>query len=661
MTASPSAVDSAQLRRGDQQRQHDDVRGAIQAYTEAIQSVEVPPGDVCLRLARCHDQLSEHDAALRWLCRIADAPDDFRAWQAGAALLTKILSVHQPVARREANAALLGAYTLTQWTPMLRLAALRHGVLLDCIEAPYGQYRQQILDSSSETYASEPDFIVLAPHAGETVLPGFADEPEEAVATELSRWTGLWSTARDRCSARVLMHNFAVPPETPMGHLSTRLAGSRASMLRQLNARLGEVAGNDVLIVDAERLAGDFGRKRWFDPRYWHLSKQAVALDALPLLARHTAAVVAADLGLSRKCLVLDLDNTLWGGVVGEDGLANIRLGQGAPEGEAFLALQQYVLELKNKGVILAVCSKNNEADALEPFEKHPDMLLTRDDIAMFVANWETKPQNLRRIAETLNIGLDALVFLDDNPGEREIVRQMLPEIEVITLPPDPALYVRALDDFLMFETSTFTIEDAQKTEQYRAKAAVAELEAGAESIEDFYGSLNMQAVIAPFDELHLPRIVQLIGKTNQFNLTTRRHNLEAVRAFMADPDCVHVYLKLSDRFADHGLVALAIAMRDGDVLDIDTWLMSCRVIGRTVEDAMLARLGEEATRLGCTKLRGTYLPTAKNPMVSDVYGKFGFVSVDRSEEMSVWEYDLAQGPVRNRFISLAEDAGDAA
>ena len=341
-------------------------------------------------------------------------------------------------------------------------------------------------------------------------------------------------------------------------------------------------------------------------------AKQAVALDALPLLARHTAAVLAAWLGLSRKCLVLDLDNTLWGGVIGEDGLAGIELGAGVA-GEAFVAFQGYLLDLKERGVILAVVSKNNEADAREPFEHHPDMAITLDDIAVFVANWEDKPTNLRRIAETLNIGLDALVLVDDNPAERQIVRQLVPEVDVVVLPPNPSGYVRALSEYLDFEPGTFTREDRNRAAQYRARAQALALERSASSIEDFYRSLRMRATIAPFDELHLARIVQLIGKTNQFNLTTRRHDVAAVRRMMADEEVVHLYLKLADRFADHGLVALLIARRDGDALDIDTWLMSCRVIGRTVEHAMVGSLCRRARELGCSPLRGTYVPSAKN------------------------------------------------
>lgn len=627
---------------------------AADAYLEAAKADEIPEWRVSLGLARCYADLDDPDTSYRWLLTALDAESSFTAWQAAAGVLDSLSARHPPSAKRRARLALLGSYTTTQIGPMLRLAALRRGIDLDIYQGAYGQYRQEVIDPGSDLYRFAPDFVVIAVHESDVQLPVHSESPEGDVEAELARWKSLWSLVRERCAARVIQHNFAIKPEAPFGHLSTRLPGSRYRMLGALNASLGEAAGHGVAILDCERLSASFGKQRWFDDRYWHLAKQGIALDALPLVARHSGAVLMAELGLSRKCLVLDLDNTLWGGVIGEDGLPGIALGHG-PSGEAYVAFQEYVLALKEKGVVLAICSKNNEADALSPFNDHPDMRIRLEDVAVFLANWDAKPENLRRVAQILNIGLDALVFVDDNPGEREIVRQMLPEVEVVTLPADPALYVRALEESLHFETASFTPEDAQRTEQYRARAEVARLEASAESIEDFHRSLEMEAEIAPFDELHLPRIVQLIGKTNQFNLTTRRHGTETVRRFMESPDWVTFYLKLSDRFVEHGLVGLMIAGRDERALEIDTWLMSCRVIGRTVEDQMLAHLCHQAQRLGCSILRGVYSPTPKNEIVADTYQRFGFTAAGRDGEATIWEYDLeALGPVASEFIREA-------
>jgi FkbH-like protein len=568
-------------------------------------------------------------------------------------LLDRIGLEHLPPARRRARLAVLGSYTTSQLVPLLRLAARRSGVALEIHECAYGQYRQEVLDPDSATWAFQPDVILFAVHAGDLALPAWSQDPERDVDVEASRWTGLWRAVTERSGARIVQHGFVVPADAALGHLATRLRGSRPRMIQALNARLGDEAPDGVSLVDCDRLAALFGKTRWTDPRYWHHAKQAVALDALPLLARHTAAVMSAGLGLSRKCLVLDLDNTLWGGVIGEDGLAGIQLGAGAA-GEAFVAFQDYLLELKAKGIVLAVCSKNDEAVAREPFDKHAAMRIAMSDVAVFVANWETKAENIRTIATTLDLGLDALVFVDDNPVERQTVRQFLPEVDVVPLPADPALYVQALADHLSLETSALTAEDVARTEQYRARAEAAALAAAHVSLDDFHRSLEMRALVSPFTEADLPRIAQLLGKTNQFNLTTRRHGPARLREIMADSRTVHLTLRLRDRFADHGLVAVMIALADADVLDIDTWLMSCRVIGRTVEAEMLSQVSRRALDLGCRWLQGTYVPTAKNGMVKGVFARFGFDQVAEADGTTTWRYDLAaRGPIENGFIEV--------
>jgi FkbH-like protein len=423
-------------------------------------------------------------------------------------------------------------------------------------------------------------------------------------------------------------------------------------MVHALNRELAAAAPDYVSIVDCDRLSADFGRSRWFDDRYWVRSKQAVALEALPQLANHTAAVIAARLGLSRKCLVLDLDNTLWGGVVGDDGLEGIVLGSDGP-GEAFAAFQDYVLELKNRGILLAVASKNDEPLARSVFEHHPDMRIRPNDIAVFAVNWEDKPTNLRRIAQEANLGLDALVLADDNPAERQMVRELVPEVDVITLPTEPANYTRTLAAYLGFEPSSVTQEDRDRTAQYRARAAATELRTSVSDLESFYRELRMQAVIAPFDDLHLARIAQLVGKTNQFNLTTRRYTAAELRHFMDSPKHVARYVKLTDRFGDHGLIALLIGVIVDGIVDIDTFLMSCRVIGRGVETMLLGHLCEEASRRGCHEVHGTYIPTPKNSISRDLYERHGFQKLETAQDGSThWMLDLrVQTAPTNEFI----------
>jgi FkbH-like protein len=626
---------------------------AARAYTAC--AGELPEPSLCLKLARCQERLGDRREALRWALAVVDSANDFTPWQAAAALARRTADSGE-APRRQARLALLGSYTTSQLATMLWLAALKNGISLELYESPYRQYRQEILDPASAMYASSPDLVVLAVHAGELALPLYSAAPAEDVTTEVERWQSLWRMLATRSSATIVQHLFALPPEAPFGHLGPTLPGARGTMAAAVNSQLAASVSEHVAIVDCERLAGLVGKRRWFDPRYWHLAKQAVALDVLPLLARHTAAVIAARLGLGKKCLVLDLDNTLWGGIVGEDGMGGIRLGETA-EGEAFQAFQESILALKRRGVVLAVCSRNNDADAREVFERHPAMRLGLEDVAVFVADWRSKPEQLRSVAETLDIGLDSLVFVDDNPVEREAVRQFLPEVDVVMLPPDPSQYVRALADYLLFEPASFTPEDERRTEHYHARRVAADAAASAETIDDFYRSLDMSSVVSTFTDDDLPRIAQLVAKTNQFNVSTRRHSAAALRAVAGDPSCVHLSFRLADRFTDHGLVGVVIAFQKGQTLEIDTWLMSCRVIGRSLEATVLQELCRAAAERGSSELRGSYVPSPKNELVRDLFPRLGFELADESDGVTHWAYDLTSKPaVVNDFIEVVRE-----
>jgi FkbH-like protein len=635
---------------GDAQRQ---VRATRERYLAKSLETELPDGQVCLDLARCDYELGNLDDAFAWVARAIDADDSFITWMSAARLLADLKRSARPSCRRRLKVAITGSWTTGQFAAMLGVAALRAGIDLDLHEADFGQYRQDIIDPGSSLYRVQPDVLLIAVHEGAAELPAGSDAPGDAVEAECERWAGLWELAGRRCGAPIVQHGFAVRPDPALGHLATRVTGSRHAMLEMLNLRLAAEAPASVHIVDCDRVAADFGKRRWFDDRYWHIAKQAVALDALPLLARHTAAVMSAAVGLSRKCLAFDLDNTIWGGVIGEDGIAGIELGA-SPRGEAYVALQDYIVQLKERGVVLAVVSKNDEADAKRAFESHPDMRLRLADIASFIANWGDKPANLRRLAAELGLALDAIVFLDDNPAERESVRQALPEVEVLVVPDEPVGILQALSRSLLFEPASLTEEDRSRAALYRARGETARLRSATGSVEDFYRSLDMKAAVAPFDDLHLPRIVQLIGKTNQFNLTVRRHGAPAVRAFMEDPDHVTLYLKLRDRFADHGLVAAAIGEKQGGTLDIDTFLMSCRVIGRTVERELFRQLATRALELGCERIRGTYMPSVRNGVVRELYAALGFEPIGMDADGStIWEYDVTRrGVPASEFIS---------
>nr|MEA2799736.1 hypothetical protein [Phenylobacterium sp.] len=397
------------------------------------------------------------------------------------------------------------------------------------------------------------------------------------------------------------------------------------------NRRLADWAATGaIVLVDIARLAGSVGLETWDEPRHWHASKLSFSPDLIPVYADVVARTIAAVLGRTRKCLVLDLDNTLWGGIIGDDGLAGIQLGQGSASGEAFIAVQRMALELRARGIVLAVCSKNEDDAARLPFREHPDMLIKEADIAVFQANWTDKAANLRAIAAALNIGVDALVFLDDNPAERAQVRRELPVVAVPELPEDPALYPRMLAAAGYFEAVSFSQEDRDRAAYYQDNAQrAASLEASGD-MDSYLASLDMVCTIGTVDPVSRPRVAQLINKSNQFNLTTRRYSESEVAALEADPSRHAVQVRLVDTFGDNGIISVIIADRSGDVWEIDTWLMSCRVLGRRVEEAILAHLAAAARAQGAEALVGRYIPSAKNKMVAQHYEKLGFEIIER-------------------------------
>jgi FkbH-like protein len=530
---------------------------------------------------------------------------------------------------------------------------------MDVYESGFGQYRQELLDPESGLHAFGPDLVLLAVEAHEVRFPMLSDDPDELVRAELERWAALWEHAA-AAGAAVVQHNFVVPPDVPFGHLANSIDGSRHRMFQELNLALGARLPAGSHVLDCERLAGQFGKDRWFDPRYWDRAKLAVSLPALPILARHAAAILLAHVGLSRKCLVVDLDNTLWGGVVADVGVDDILLGPGDPVGEAHAELQEYLVELRRRGVILAACSKNDEETARAPFECHPHMRIRIDDFAVFVANWQSKVDNLEHIASDLGLDLDGFVYLDDNPAERAAIRRLLPQVDVIALPEQPSLYARTLAAYPYFESSSFTSDDARRTDQYRARAVVERQARSAESIDEFYRSLDMSAEVSGLVEADLPRVAQLVNKTNQFNLTTRRVDIAELRGITHDPDQVHCALRLRDRFVDHGLVGVMVGgRRDERVCDIDIFLLSCRVIGRTAESVLMHAFCERARSRGYRWVRGRYLPTEKNGLVRDLFPRMGFAPEHSSETETTWLFELGDElPEESPFIEVALEAG---
>ncbi len=535
--------------------------------------------------------------------------------------------------------ALLGSSTLSHLLPGIRLGGLRRGLLLDIYVGPYGLYRQELADTGSGLYQFRPDAVCFAFDA-QHVAGGDHASPDAAMANLRQ----CWGLATEQLGCRAVIQQTLLPRFPGLlGNNEYRLPNSPAAIVAQVNVDIrASAAVEGVSLLSVDTWAAEDGLANWFDGSLWYQAKQEVHPRASVLYGDQLGRCLGAMWGRSAKCLVLDLDNTLWGGVIGDDGLEGIVLGQGSPAGEAYVAFQRYAKQLGERGVILAVCSKNDEANALEPFAKHPEMVLRSKDIACFVANWTDKATNLRTIAERLNIGLDSLVFADDNPAERRLVRAELPMVAVPEMPEDPAEYARILADAGYFEAVDLTAEDRERTALYRANAQREAARATSTDLGAFLDGLEMELHANGFDMAGLKRIAQLMNKTNQFNLMTKRYTEADVLRMMADDDAVTIQLRLTDVHGDNGVIGLAVGYRLGRVLEIDTWLMSCRVLGRGVEDATLNLLAERAREMDCTSLVGEYRPTAKNAMVREHYGQLGFTQVGSAEDGTTrWELPL--------------------
>jgi FkbH-like protein len=558
-----------------------------------------------------------------------------------------------PATSRQLRLAILCSYEAAELADYLELALLALGVSATLQLAPYGQLEQELLGEGVALREFAPTHILIAPSAEDLSFPELAGDPQELLEAAESRWRALWNAARREHHARVVQHSFVVPDETAMGHLALRLERSRPSLVRELNRRLANAAGSQVLLVDCERLAARLGKQQWFDPRLWYAARQPFGHQALPLLARDTAAVLAGDVGLSVRCLIVDLDNTLWGGVVGEEGVDGISIGTG-PDGEAYAAFQEYLAALRARGMILAVASKNDLATAREPFERNPAMRLGLDDFAAFVADWRRKPEQIEEIASMLGLGLDALALADDNLAECAEVAAVLPEVTVIPLAVPASELVRTLSASPRMELSSLAADDMARGRSYAARAQSERLRGSAASLEDFWRSLEMRARVRALEERSLDRAAQLTQKTNQFNLTLRRRSREQIESLAADDSAICRTLALADRFADHGIVGFGVLLAsedDPDTAEIDTLLLSCRVIGRTAEHHLLAHLAREASAAGYRRIRGSYVAGPRNALVAELYPALGFASAGSGE--AFWELDLTKpDPIDSPYIA---------
>jgi FkbH-like protein len=584
------------------------------------------------------------------LARLTRDADSFEALFRLTVLRKKALArgLSRPIAavpREKTRVALLGGYSLY---PLHEL--LTH--VLDVREQPaelflgaYDNYTAEIMETSGELSAFRPQVVVLLPSEARCKYGGRLSDPradQEAAAREtVGGLLDLCRTVHANTQAEVILANFMLPARHDLGALRTRTLGHDWTFRKWVNLELGLNAPPFVRILDLEFLSARSGTLAARDPRAWFESKQPCAPALLPAVTDELARLITSLRSPPKKVLVLDLDNTLWGGVVGDDGIEGIEVGDTSPRGEAFKAFQKYVASLTERGVLLAVCSKNDHETAAQPFERHPEMVLRLSDFVSFKASWGSKADSLREMAAELELGLDSFVFVDDNPAEIEMVRQFAPEVTGLLLGPDPADYVGQLADSRLFEPPALTAEDAHRTSQYRSEAQRRVLLASVTDMDSYLASLEMQGRFADFDALDAPRLAQLIGRSNQFNLTTRRRTEAEVTALAKRPEIVAFSFRLHDRFGDHGLISIVVGEQKGATLEIDTWLMSCRVLKRQVEHEMLNELARRAVERGCTHLKGTYLATAKNHMVRAFYGAMGFSPLEVSAERGEYLQDL--------------------
>lgn len=559
--------------------------------------------------------------------------------------------------------AILGGSTTTEVRGMLELFLLANGIRPEFYESGYNRYSEDILFENQDLWKFKPDVVFI--HTTWRNVSRFPElmepeaEVEEQLRQEVARFVTLWQKIQSGLGALIIQNNFDLPYLRQLGNLEAAEPYGRVNFLTRLNAEFAAYARQhpQFLMNDILYLSAQLGLEEWHGRTYWYNFRMAVSPTGTIAIAQSVAALVKSVYGKAKKCLVVDLDNTLWGGVVGDDGVQNLILGRDHPVGEAFLDFQRYVKDLQRRGIILAVCSKNDVENAKEGFS-HPDSILKIADFGAFKANWNPKPENIREIAAELNIGLDSIVFVDDNPAERALVAGQLSEVATPDVGSDVSCFAEILEGGRYFEVHKVVQDDLNRSAFYRLNAERNAYQAAFRDYGEFLTSLEMVAEIASFTPVYLERITQLINKTNQFNLTTRRYTGAEVDAIAQDPRYVTLYGRLADKFGDNGLVSVLVGRTVNDSLEMDLWLMSCRVLNREMEFAMFDALVEECQRRGIRKIVGFYIPSKKNSLVADHYRNLGFSACGVNDEgLQKWHLDVPQGQSQKaRHIRRTEE-----
>ena len=543
--------------------------------------------------------------------------------------------------------ALLGD-TATQFLYVaLKGTAAKEGFNLEIFEADFGQISRQILDPISEYYAFEADYTLIFESSHKLLSQYYKSYNEQLSFAEnkVNDVDELYNTIQNRTNSKVIYCNFPGIDNQVFGNFSTKVESSFVFQQNKLNYLLSELAlkNSNLFLADLASIQNKYGRDFMFSPNIYINTEMVLSLDVLPIIAHHIVSIVSSVEGKFKKCLILDLDNTTWGGIIGDDGLEKIQIGN-LGIGKAFSEFQYWVKALQRRGIIIAVCSKNDEDKAKEPFEKHPDMVLKMDDIAVFIANWDNKADNIRKIQNILNIGFDSMVFLDDNPFERNIVRENLPDVCVPELPEDPAEYLEYLYSLNLFETASVSENDAERTKQYQVEAKRAIALESFTNVDDFLKSMNMVSDVQKFNKFSTPRVSQLTQRSNQFNLRTIRFTEQEIEDLIVSENHHTLSFTLEDKYGDNGLICVIILEKhDAETLFINSWLMSCRVLKRGMEDFTLNTIVETAKNHGFKYIVGEYLSTAKNEMVKNHYENLGFTEKNNQWILEVENYQTKE------------------
>lgn len=580
-------------------------------------------------------------------------------------LLRKKLAIKKELLQQDINwiskrVAVLGGSTTNEIVDQLELALLHHGIHAEFYQSEYGKFWEDGMFGNSTIDSFSPDIIYIHTNwRNIQVFPSMGDKPDDVdrlINDEYNRYMQLWQRLKEKFKCPIIQNNFDRPEYRLMGNRDIWDYRGKSNFISRMNQKFYEYAQEQTafFINDIDYIAQSYGLTEWSDSLYWNMYKYMCPMNAIPYISLSVANIIKSIFGKNKKLLALDLDNTIWGGVVGDDGVDGIKIGKEIPQGQSYYAFQEYCKQLQQIGVVLAVDSKNDEDNAMAGL-KHPDGVLRPEDFVAIKANWLQKDQNLRDMSDELSLGLDSFVFVDDNPAEREIVKKQLPDVAVPEIS-SAENYITEIDRQGYFEVTELSTEDLHKTDQYKARSAARNAQAAFADYSEYLKSLEMKAVITGFEAISIGRISQLTNKSNQFNLTTKRCTEEDIRNMQEDKNYICLCGRLIDKFGDNGIVTVVAGEIIDDALHIRLWLMSCRVLKRELEDVMMNVLVERAAEYGIKTIIGYYYPTPKNSMVKEFYGDMGFIlSSDDEDGNTSWKMEVAEYKLRDTQIGLDE------